>query len=198
MHLAYRVLWSFWPVPLTLRCRIGGLRHWFSSKWVKTTLVGLHLFIIVLCRNLWLCTSHFKATTIYNLNSIIKARQETIIQQWQAARTAKVVLTSVSEVNVLFYCIFKNVVYIKYLGWMHRECLLSGTKGNINNLYLCRKTSSTQMYIMLNNGAYPLCTVPVFEEAPEAKSHQLQRRLNNKSGGEEVVAVLQCSLQRLQ
>lgn len=32
--------------------------------------------------------------------------------------------------------------------------------------------------------------VPVLEEAPEAKGHQLQRGLNNKSGGEEVVAVL--------
>lgn len=29
---------------------------------------------------------------------------------------------------------------------MHRECLLSGTKGNNINLDLCRKTSSTQIY----------------------------------------------------
>lgn len=39
--------------------------------------------------------------------------------------------------------------------------------------------------------------VPVLEEASEAEGHQFQRGLNNKSGGEEVVAVLQCSLQRL-
>lgn len=39
--------------------------------------------------------------------------------------------------------------------------------------------------------------VPVLEEAAKAKSHQLQRRLDHKGGGEEVVAVLQCRLQGL-
>ena len=39
--------------------------------------------------------------------------------------------------------------------------------------------------------------VPVLEEAPEAKGDELQRGLDHKRGGEEVVAVLQCSLQRL-
>lgn len=55
---------------------------------------------------------------------------------------------------------------------------------------------NTNLYYVNQRSASPL--VPVLEEAPEAKSHQLQRGLNNKSGGEEVVAVLQCSLQRLQ
>ena len=39
--------------------------------------------------------------------------------------------------------------------------------------------------------------VPVLEEASKAECYQLQRGLDHKGGGEEVVAVLQCSLQRL-
>lgn len=46
-------------------------------------------------------------------------------------------------------------------------------------------------------GAAKVSSVPVFEEAPEPKSHQFERGLDHKGGGEEVVAVFQRRLQRL-
>lgn len=39
--------------------------------------------------------------------------------------------------------------------------------------------------------------LPVLEEAPKAEGHQLQRGLDHKGGGEDVVAVLERRLQRL-
>lgn len=51
--------------------------------------------------------------------------------------------------------------------------------------------------IKLINTELSIPFVPVLEEAPKAECHQLQRGLDHKGGGEEVVAVLQCSLQRL-
>lgn len=40
--------------------------------------------------------------------------------------------------------------------------------------------------------------LPVFEEASEAKGHQLEHRLNHEGGAEEVIAVLQGYLERLE
>lgn len=52
-------------------------------------------------------------------------------------------------------------------------------------------------FVKLINTELSIPFVPVLEEASKAERHQLQRGLNHKGGGEEVVAVLQCSLQRL-